>query len=516
MKKQTGLNMIAQVMAFCINILVGFFLTPFIVKNIGVEANGFVALANNFIDYVQLFTVAVNSMAGRFITIKIHQNKQEDAGKYFSSVFFANVFFSVILTVVFTTVVIFLDSFLDISPELITDIKVLWAFIFLNFILSLFASTFSVSTFVRDRLDKIALCNARSVIIKAAVLILCYTFFRPYTFFVGVATLFMGINNLISNILYRNKLTPELKVTRSSFDFKCIKELIASGIWNLLNKLSSILSSGLDLLITNIFVSATAMGIFTNSKFLSNLILSLFATLSSIFAPQLTIAFANDDYNEMKKQLISSIKLLSLFASIPIAVLVGYGLDFYKLWLPTQDAPFLYILTLITSFNLIFALPLEPLYNIFTATNKIKISSIALICFSACSITTVFIGLNFINNETAKIIYIASVGAFYNVLRLLTFLPIYGAKCLNFKLSTFYPVIAKNTLSVVILSCLALILNRFAKADSWLMLFLDCVVVGILGIVGNSFVLFNKKERRETIQSLLSVIKRKIDKNKMD
>ena len=74
MNKQTGINFIAQVMAFAINLCVSFFLTPFIIENIGAEANGFVGLANNFMEYAQLFTIAINSMAGRFITIKMHQN----------------------------------------------------------------------------------------------------------------------------------------------------------------------------------------------------------------------------------------------------------------------------------------------------------------------------------------------------------------------------------------------------------------------------------------------------------
>lgn len=76
-EKQTGINLIAQVIAFGINLGISFFLTPFIVEKIGVEANGFVSLANNFVEYAQLITISINSMAGRFITIKLHQKIQK-------------------------------------------------------------------------------------------------------------------------------------------------------------------------------------------------------------------------------------------------------------------------------------------------------------------------------------------------------------------------------------------------------------------------------------------------------
>lgn len=509
MNKQTGINFIAQVIAFATNLCISFFLTPFIIENVGVEANGFVTLANTFVEYAQLFTVAINSMAGRFITIKIHQKNIKDANKYFTSVVFANVFLSVVFTAVISFVIVFLEKFLNISESSVADIKVLWAFVALNFIISLFASNYSVSTFVTDRLDKTALTNARGSILRALVLVLCYTFFRPYTFYVGIASVVMGFNNLISHMYFKNKLLPELRVKREYFDFACIKELISSGIWNSVTKLSAILSSGLDLLITNILVNGVAMGILNLSKTVSNLVLSLFGMLSSIFAPQLTIAYANNNLDEMKKQLISSVKLLGLFSSIPIAILIGFGKSFYKLWVPTEDENLLYILTVITCFNLIFALPLEPLYNIFTVKNKIKVSSIALICFSLASVLTVFAGLTFIDGENTKIIYIAAVGAFYSTIRVLIFLPLYGAKCLDFKLTTFYPVILRNVLSVAILIFLSLITNSLVTVDTWVEFFAFCILIAVIGLITNTVTLFSKQERKDLYVSLKKFIKRK-------
>ena len=73
-KKQLTKNMIASLLVFAINMGVNFFLSPYIVKNIGTEAYGFVSLANNFVNYATIITLAINSMASRFITIAIHIN----------------------------------------------------------------------------------------------------------------------------------------------------------------------------------------------------------------------------------------------------------------------------------------------------------------------------------------------------------------------------------------------------------------------------------------------------------
>ena len=129
--------------------------------------------------------------------------------------------------------------------------------------------------------------------------------------------------SLIKNIYYAKTLTPELKISKKFFNINAIVELLKSGIWNTISKLSSILSSGLDLLITNIFINATAMGVLSLAKTIPTIILSLFGTIAAIFAPSLTISYAKGDTLEIKNQLNSSIKILGVLSSIPLAILIG-------------------------------------------------------------------------------------------------------------------------------------------------------------------------------------------------
>lgn len=508
MEKQTGINLIAQVIAFGINLGISFFLTPFIVEKIGVEANGFVSLANNFVEYAQLITISINSMAGRFITIKLHQKNPEDANKYFSSVFIANLIFSVVLTILSIVLITFIDRFMNISTAILTDVRILWAFIFGNFILGLFTSTFNVSTFVKDRLDLNAFCNIKGYIIRIIILLVCYIAFDIHVWYIGLALFCMGLYNLIKNINYAKTLTPELRISKNNFNVKAIVELLKSGIWNTISKLSSILSSGLDLLITNIFISATAMGILSLAKTIPTIILSLFGTIAAIFAPSLTISYAKGDSIEIKHQLNSSIKILGILSSIPLAILIGFGKEFYSLWAPTQDSSLLYILTLINCANLIFALPLEPLYNVFTATNKIKTSSLALISFSTLSLATTFVLLKLVPDDTnLKMFVILGVSSFYNIVRVLTFLPMYGAKCLNFKLNTFYGPIIKNTISVIILSIIGLAIKYIININSWIMLIFSCILIALLGLIINSTIILDKTERRDFYNKLKERLK---------
>ena len=87
------LNMIANTTSFVLSLVISFFLTPYITERVGVEAYGLIGLANSFIGYLQVFTIALNSMASRFIIIEIHRNKMDKANIYFSSVLYSSIYF---------------------------------------------------------------------------------------------------------------------------------------------------------------------------------------------------------------------------------------------------------------------------------------------------------------------------------------------------------------------------------------------------------------------------------------
>lgn len=513
-KKRVIINIIATIFSFLVNMCISFFLTPYVVENIGVESNGFVGLANNFVQYAQLFTVALNSMAGRFITIKIHQKDEEGASKYFSSVIIANILISIILSVVFAVVILFIDKFFDISGTLIGDVRLLWAFIFTNFILSVYTSVFNVATFVRERLDLSSLATIIGYILRTIILIIFYVLIKStVVWYMGLATFIAGAFLLIASGFFKKQLLPELKFSKSKFDIKAVKELVASGIWNTITKLSSILSSGLDLLISNIFVSATAMGVLSITKTLPTSLLSLFAAIGYVFAPRLTMSFAKNDFEDMKRQVLFVIKSLTIFSSVVMAALFAFGKEFYALWQPTQNSYDLYILTVISCIQFVFCMPLEPLYNIFTATNKIKASSIALIASSLATIATVFIALNFATSDIVKLIIIAGTSTVMEIIRVTVFLPIYGAKCIKAKKTTFYPIIFKNAISVVVITIIGLMVKKVFNINSWGNFIIALAILTIIGIIYNSLFLLNKEDRIQFFSRIKKKLYKKAKEN---
>ena len=69
--KQLVLNIVATIINFFVGLGINFGITPYIIHTLGADVYGFLPLANNFTGYILIVTTALNSVANRFITIKV-------------------------------------------------------------------------------------------------------------------------------------------------------------------------------------------------------------------------------------------------------------------------------------------------------------------------------------------------------------------------------------------------------------------------------------------------------------
>lgn len=499
-KMQTAVNMFASMLTYFISLLISFFLSPFIVENIGVDANGFIGLANNFISYASLITVALNALASRFITINIYKKNYIGASKYFSSVFYSNVFLSVILAVVGLIVVTFLNSFIEVSDSLLLDVQVLFSLLFADCIVSTISSVFNVATFARNKLYLNSFRLIESNIIRVLSIVILFKCFEPHLFYVGIASLIQVVYCFIVNIIYTKKLLPEIKLSRRNFNFKMVRELIAGGIWSLINRLGQILLDGLDLLITNVFINAISMGLLSLSKTIPGVINGIVSAVVSIFSPNYTALYACGKTEELIKSIKQSMKIMGVVANIPVIILVVCGKEFYKLWQPTVDAEILYRLSLLGCACIIFSGGINCIYNIFTLVNKLRANAIVVIVAGLLSIFTVYILLK---TTSLGVYAVAGVSTVFSILRNLIFTAPYGAKCLGLKWYTFYPDIIKPVIYVLLTCAFCFVIVSNIDANNWILLIIKGCISVVIALLIGYFIILNKDERK-TIKKVVT------------
>ena len=151
-KKRLVINMTAQLTAFLVNLGISFVLTPIIDKMIP-NSYGYVNIANNFVMWAQVVVSALNTLASRYITIHLHKGEEQEASEYFSSVFFANMIMAAIFLLPAIFVILYVDRMFQVPAAVLSDVQILWAFVFLNFFISIITSVFSTSTYSMNRLE---------------------------------------------------------------------------------------------------------------------------------------------------------------------------------------------------------------------------------------------------------------------------------------------------------------------------------------------------------------------------
>ncbi len=501
--KRFVVNLTAKSFSLALNLVISFFLTPYIIRHVGTESYGFVGLANDFVDVARIAAVALNSMALRFIAVSLHRGDNDRANRYFSSVMILNIFLAGILILPFGGIVICLDKLFSISTSILSDIRLLWIFIFLNFMLSVAGSGYSVALFAKNRIDKESFRSAESVLLRAVFLWICYTAFAPKTYYVGISYCILTVYVLITNIYYTRKYLPELTVSFRYFDKKSVKTLFASGSWNCLTKVATILSTGLDLLLLNLFVGSREMGLVAISKTMPNTVLSVFVILSGVFLPRLTEHYSKENTKEMTQNAVFSIKLLGLLAVIPLTLLGVFGDTFYALWTPTENAGYLWMLSVLGGGAFILSLATQNLWNLFTVTNRVKISSLGLLASACASILTVLISMIFIKDPAVRIWIIVGCSAGFTLLLTATFLPMQAAKCLSLPKKTFYLPMLKTVLLFSVSFAVFFGVKHIFPLTGWgsfIAVFAAiCFTVPLLGF----FLLWNKTERKHMIRLIL-------------
>lgn len=492
--KQVAKNMIFSVISFAINFGISFFFTPYLIRTVGTEAYGFFPLTNTIIGYTSIITAAIGSMAGRFIIMEFYGGDLDKAKTYYTTVIVANICLSLLFSVTGIFGLIFLEKIINIPAYLESDVKILFSLTLLCLVISLPLGILNVGLSVKNVNHFSAYSNVTSNFVRVGLMFILYWLFKPTIIYIGIAGVGSMIVGLGYGFFFKKKFLPEISFSpRTHFDIKAVWELASSGVWNSVNQLSNVLLQGLDLLIANVFISALATGEYALAKTMPGLIYTVLAMFSGAFYSQFNILYAKKEYIELKHEINKSIKVMSALMGIPIGLLIVYGENFFSLWVPSQNISELTALSAITLLPMIFGASVNPIFGVFTITNKLKVPSLVLL-FSGLAQTLVIFLL--IKYTSLGVYAIAIVSAIQGGLRNFLFSPQYAAHCLGFSRYSLYKPIIRGCFGMVIVMSVGYLFKIIYNPESWIGLLLSMAFAGIIVLAINSFVIFNANDRK--------------------
>lgn len=477
MKNRISINFLASIITYGLIALINFFVSPYIVATAGEAAYGFVSLATTFTTYASIVSTAINSMSGRFVTVATVQNRTKEANEYFVSTLAADIVLCVLFLLIGSVVVSSLELLLNIPMELVKDVKVLFALVFLGFIINTGGSIFGICYFVTNRLYISSIRTIVVSLIRAAIIVILFVTQPVHIYYMGVGTLIMAVLTVLCNAYMNRRLMPFIRFTASGMKLSAVKEIASAGIWNSINLLGTTLTEGLDLLMCNIFLTPDLMGVMSLSKTVPLMLKSIMTTAVGIFEPETVNRYALGDKEGLKQYLLHATRIMRMVLCVPFGVFLGLSASFYALWLPDVNSYLLSILSALSLLSTIFSIGVSPVYNVFSAKNKMKFPAVAHLCGGVISSCMVIVLLKC---TELGVFAVAGVSSVIDVIKTFAVILPFAAKQVD-EVSTYFWKGSLSSAGIAIAVALpGLTVTRLIPIDSWMQLFLAGGLYAIL------------------------------------
>lgn len=509
-RKQVPKNLAMNVLSFLINVFVGLWIIPYLVKHIGVAAYGLVPLAMFFSEYVSVIIQSLNAAINRFLLIALQKKDFYQANRIFNTSLVIMLVFAFLQAILMAFIVFDLSTFIDFPEALAYDAALLFLFTFLGFLLSLFRAVFATPLFAHNRLDLLRINDISQTLIRVGMIILLFSADEPLLRYVGIANFIASLLVFFQTFYFSRKLAPQIKIDLFLFDKGRVKELSNMGGWILVQQIGGLLFLKIDLYIVNKFIGANQAGEFAAVIQWNNLIRTMMAILSGVIAPIVMIYYARNEIDKLIDLSKIAVKLMGLVLAVSVGVLCALSEDILGLWLGEsfKNLEGIMILSLVP---LVINLAVLPLFTINVAYNRVKFPGIVTFVLG---ITNFAFALFLVVQTELGVYGVLIATAIILTLKNAVFTPIYAAKILEINSLTFITPLFSGLFGFGFVYLIALTGSTMLSIDSVIeLIFILCMTVLIsLPII---FIgIFSSEERKLILDFIPGKIKDKVNKLK--
>ena len=486
------INLAANAANFSVNILVGLWWVPYLIRHLGVAGYGLIPLAMTVGVYIDFFTIALNSSVGRFMTLSLDRGDYSNANRIFNTSFWGSLALMMLVLGPAQWLASQARFFFNVPPGYEDQFVWLFRIILVVFCLAPLRSAFGISCFARNRFDLANSISIAETFVRVAVTVLLFTLWVPEVWHIGLAVLIAYVAGLTLVVLVWRYLTPMLTLQPSAFSLQTFQELTGIGKWILISQLGIILYVGMDLIVVNKMLGAEAGGQYGAVMIWPNMLRALAGVLSGVFAPTIISLYGRQDITGLISYCRRAVKFVGLLLALPVGLICGLAQPLLRVWLGPLFEP-LGPLLMLMSFQLCVNLAIWPLGTLQIATERVRIPGILTCVLGAGNLG---LALFLVGRVGWGMYGVAAAGAIMLTAKNLIFTPYYGAKILGLGYRTFYREIIPIILSTALLTGTGWLLSKTFQINTWFTLGLVGIILSSVYVIAGYQLLLTKEERQ--------------------
>jgi O-antigen/teichoic acid export membrane protein len=313
----------------CINALVFFFLTPFLLKILGEEQYGVWVLLTTIITYFSISNFGFNTSF--MVAVPSVMDNLEKRNELINTVFFTLIFMSGVFSLVFVILDLNLQELFEVSPDFLFSSKIAFVFIFLSFVANILYGFFDSILYINNYIfEKNVIEILKQVVLNILIFV---------TVYIGFGIIGMGIAQLITFVSFFLIL---YAYTKKKFTFnldyrlyssKLFTKLLNPSIHYFLITIASQIIFYSDTILISSLSGVKTVAIYSIMYRTTDVFLRAIFKLSDVKVPMIAEILKTGQYLKLinyhnKLQVITLISIAPIFF-----ILFFYGDTILSLWL---------------------------------------------------------------------------------------------------------------------------------------------------------------------------------------
>lgn len=496
--KQVPKNLLANILYFVLNVLIGLFLVPFFIDSLGVASYALVPLATSMTGYVNLVVQSLNTSVSRYLTIDLQKQEFRKANITFNTALFGTLGIILLMLPFVILISYYAPLFFEIPTSQENAARILFLGVIGSFLLRAWGSNFGVSLFAYNRLDLQNIVNSINIIVQVGLIIILFKFDSPNLIYIGLAYLIGATAAFAVTVFFSHKINPHLKVNIKDFRRSKVKEIMEMGGWVIIDQIGALLFLQIDLIVVNKLFGAAAGGEYAIVLTWSALLRTIAGMLVGVLTPVILTYYAKERIEELINVSKSAVKFTGLAMALPIGYICGFAPQLLSLWVGPEFAK-LSPLMLLMLFHLVINLAVMPLFSINVAYNKVRLPGIV----------TFFMGIgNFLLAVMIPYITgwnyygVALAGAIMLTLKNAFFTPWYATKVLGISKTTFVNSVIPGVVAMIMTAGTSYMIAHYLDISG----FVSLVFCGLTLTAAYIYVLWEfclKKSEKRTVESFM-------------
>jgi membrane protein EpsK len=368
-------NLLANIVYFILNIVIGLFMVPFFLNTLGSVAYALIPLATSLSSYLDLLISCINIAVSRFLTIDIHSNQVKKANITFNTALFGTLVILIILIPVAGIFACFSPDIFSVGDLLHNQVVIFFGLILASALITTWSGNFLTTLTAYNRFDYKNYVNIIRLGTQIILILVLFAFFEPALIFIGLAYFIASIIGLGTAYYYSRKTAIILTISPKLASFKRFKEVAGLAIWEATNSLSWYLVVGVALIIVNILFGAEAQTRYSFVTTWFGFILAMSGLLIPLFVPMIYNYYAKRDIEGMVIFSAFATKCMGIFLALPIALLCIFSPQIMTVWVGAEYADLAPLVWLVIT-PLIIKVQQSCLTAITTAYLKVHIKAL--------------------------------------------------------------------------------------------------------------------------------------------